>query len=235
MSRIDRIEIDGSSMDIYVAEPDGAGPHPAVLVAFHRGGMDDFTRDRADRLAEAGYLAAAPDFYHRRPDGEDSSESVTHRLDRDVLSDIDATVRHLQGLPAAQDGRLAIVGHCMGGRVSLVGASSNDAFTACAAYYSGGMFGAWGEGGPTGFERLKGLTCPVIGFFGNDDKNPSPEHVDQIDAELTRLGVEHVFHRYDGAGHAFQNFSSETSYREEATKDSWAKMLDFFAVHLKGR
>ncbi len=235
MSRMDRIEVDGSSMGVYVAEPAGAGPHPAVLVAFHRGGLDDFTRHCADRLAEAGYVAVAPDFYHRRPDGEDASESVTHRLDVDVLNDIDATVEHLQGFPNVQADRIAIAGHCMGGRVSLVGASNNAAFTACVVYYGGGMFGAWGEGGPTGFERLGNIACPVIGFYGNDDSNPSPEQVDQIDAELTRHGIEHTFHRYDGAGHAFQNFDSPTAYRAEATKESWAKMLDFLAEKLKAR
>ncbi len=234
MSRMERIEVDGSTMGVYVAEPAGEGPHPAVLLAFHRGGMDDFTRDRVDRLAEAGYVAAAPDFYHRRPDGEDSSESVTHRLDVAVMADIDATVEYLQGLSNVKSDRVAIVGHCMGGRVSFLGASTNAAFTACVVYYSGGMFSAWAEEGPTAFERLENLTCPVAGFFGNDDANPSPEQVDQIAAELARHGVAHSFYRYDGAGHAFQNFDAP-SYREEATTDSWAKTLDFLAEHLMAR
>lgn len=232
MSRIERIEVDGNSMDVYLAEPAGDGPHPALLLTFHRGGMDDFTRDRVDRLAEAGYLAAAPDFYHRRPNGEDASESVKHRLDADVLNDIDATVAHLQGLAGVDGGRIGIVGHCMGGRIALVGASANPAFKACAVYYGGNMFGGWGEGMPTAFDRLKDIACPVIGFYGNDDSNPSPEQVDRIDAELTAHSIEHTFHRYDGAGHAFQNFTSETSYREDATRDSWAKMLDFLTVQL---
>jgi len=232
MSRIERIDVDGSKMDVYIAEPAGSAPRPAVLLAFHRGGMDDFTRDRVDRLAEAGYVAAAPDFYHRRPDGEDASESVKHRLDVDVLHDIDATVAYLQGLANVDGGRIAIVGHCMGGRIALVGASANPAFTACVVYYGGNMFGGWGEGMPTAFDRLKDIRCPVIGFYGNDDGNPSPEQVDQIDAELSAHGIEHAFHRYDGAGHAFQNFTSETSYREAATADSWARMLEFLARKL---
>ncbi|MHA1108393.1 MAG: dienelactone hydrolase family protein [Alphaproteobacteria bacterium] len=232
MSRVDKIEVDGGSMDVYVAEPAGDGPHPAMLLTFHRGGMDDFTRERADRLAEAGYVAVAPDFYHRRPDGEDSLESVTHRLDVDVLNDINATVAHLQGFDNTDSERIGIVGHCMGGRVSLVGASANPAFKACVVYYGGNMFGGWGDGMPTAFDRLKDISCPVIGFYGNDDSNPSPEHVDQIDSEMTAHGIEHEFHRYDGAGHAFQNHTSEKSYRPEATKISWARMLEFLAEKL---
>jgi carboxymethylenebutenolidase len=62
MERTDSVVVDGSGMDVYVALPDGAGPHPGVLVTFHRGGLDQFTIDRVDRLAEAGFAACAPDF-----------------------------------------------------------------------------------------------------------------------------------------------------------------------------
>jgi carboxymethylenebutenolidase len=56
--------------------------------------------------------------------------------------------------------------------------------------------------------------------------------VNRIDAELTRLGKPHEFHRYDGAGHAFQNFLDER-YRERPARGSWSEMLAFFALHLK--
>jgi carboxymethylenebutenolidase len=75
----------------------------------------------------------------------------------------------------------------------------------------------------------------VIGFFGRDDTNPSPADVDRIDAELTRHGKPHEFHRYDGAGHAFLNFANAERYRPDQAKDAWAKMLDFLDRHLKGR
>ena len=57
MERTDRIVVDGSEMDVYIAMPEGRGPHAGVVVAFHRGGMDEFTIDRVDRLAE-GVIAA---------------------------------------------------------------------------------------------------------------------------------------------------------------------------------
>lgn len=72
------------------------------------------------------------------------------------------------------------------------------------------------------------INCPVIGFFGNDDQNPSPEDVDDYDAALTAAGVPHEFHRYDGAGHAFQCFTSEERYRPDASEDAWGKPLEFF-------
>jgi carboxymethylenebutenolidase len=72
----------------------------------------------------------------------------------------------------------------------------------------------------------------VIGFFGNEDQNPSPADVNTIDAELTKWKVPHEFHRYDGAGHAFQNFTNEKNYREKQAEDAWAKELAFFKAKL---
>jgi carboxymethylenebutenolidase len=54
---------------------------------------------------------------------------------------------------------------------------------------------AWADG-PSPFDRTGQITCPIIGFFGLEDTNPSP--ADRIDAEMTRLGKPHEFHRYAG-------------------------------------
>ena len=62
------LTVDGSPMQTYVAVPDGDGPFPAVVVAQHQSGVDAFIRSACDRLAEAGYAAAAPDQYHRQTD-----------------------------------------------------------------------------------------------------------------------------------------------------------------------
>ena len=74
------------------------------------------------------------------------------------------------------------------------------------------------------------IRCPVIGFFGNLDKNPSPEQVDRIDAELTRHGIVHNFHRYDNAGHGFQNRLPGTAGEQAAAADAWAKTFAFLAL-----
>ncbi len=72
----------------------------------------------------------------------------------------------------------------------------------------------------------------MIGIFGNDDQNPSPADVDDLAAALATAGIEHEFHRYDGAGHGFQDFVNEERYRKEATADSWDKLFAFFADRL---
>ncbi len=224
MANMEKITSGGVPMDVYVATPEGAGPFPAVVLSFHRGGIDAFTRDRADRLAREGFIAAAPDLFHRMPPETENPLPLLN--DKHIIEDIAATVDHLKGKSEC-DGRMAIGGHCMGGRIAFLGAAVNPAFQAAVIYYGGNMFKTWGEGETPPFDLLSGIKGPVIGFFGNDDKNPSPEDVSKIDAELTRLGIDHEFHRYDGAGHAFQNFLSEAQYREAAEKDSWSKTLGF--------
>jgi carboxymethylenebutenolidase len=68
-----------------------------------------------------------------------------------------------------------------------------------------------------------------MGFFGNEDRNPTPADVDDYSAALSAAGVSHTFHRYDDAGHAFQNFPSAERYRESASEDAWEKVLAFLS------
>ena len=75
------------------------------------------------------------------------------------------------------------------------------------------------------------LSCPLLGLFGNDDRAPSPEQVDQHEAELKKHGKDYEFHRYDGAGHAFFNWAGQ-AHRPEQAADGWEKVFDFYARHL---
>lgn len=233
MAQYDEVKVDGVPMRILYSAPKTATRHATVVIMFHRGGFDAFTEKVADDLAAEGFVAAAPDLYHWPPVHEPPQENPFPR-DPEIVKDVAATVAWLGKRKDVDSGRVGIMGHCMGGRMSFVGASTNPAVRACVVYYGGNMFVAWSENGPTGFDMLKGLKCPVIGFFGNDDQNPSKDDVNRIEAELKRLGIKYTFHRYDGAGHAFQNFLSEPRYRPDATRDSWAKTLDFLNRTLKG-
>src|SRR5438552_3686877 len=112
-------------------------------------------------------------------------------------------------------------------------AARRRAGRAAGVFDGGNIMKPWGDV-PAPFELTKQIACPVVGFFGLDDTNPSPGDVDRIDAELSRLGKTHEFHRYEGAGHAFLNFSNAERYRPEPAKDAWAKMLGFLERQLKG-
>lgn len=229
MARFDEIDVNGSRMRICVASPDGSGSHPAVIVMCHIGGLDEFTEDRVDRLADAGYIAAAPDIFHYHDWIEDKEARRASLRDKSIVDDIEASIAHV-GRTEKWDGkRLGILGHCMGGRTAMLGAGSIPAIGPLVIYYGGRTMISWGGDGATPFERIPKIKGPVIGFFGLEDKEPSPEDVDKIEKEFARHGIACTFHRYEGAGHAFQNFMSADRYRKAAAEDSWSKTLAFLA------
>ena len=166
-------------MEMMVASPAGAGPHPAMVVMCHRPGLDGFTAEITDLLAAGGFKAAAPDIYHRLPSGQDTSEKKFLVRDTEIIADIAAAVEFLKSHSDVDNQRLAILGHCMGGRMAFLGASALDAFRAAVVFYGGNLFECRGEDGPTPFDRLADISCPVAGFFGNEDKNPSPADVEK--------------------------------------------------------
>ena len=233
MVEFTEVQVDGNPMRIACSLPAGSGPHPAIVVMYHRGGFDDFTLKVCDDLAEAGYVAASMDLYHWPPLLEPPQENPFPK-DPEIIKDVSATVEWLAARGDVDMENLGILGHCMGGRMALLGASTNEAFKACVPYYPGNMFKPWSEDGPAPFELLGGIKGTVQGFFGNDDQNPSPEDREKISKELSRLGVEHVFHGYDGAGHAFQNFVAPERFRADATTDSWKKTIAYLESTLKG-
>ena len=232
MAQTVTLTVDGGAMPVHVDAPAGAGPHPGVVVTHHRGALDDFTRKFVEGLAAAGYIAAAPLFYHRRPGGEDTAQSMAALDDRELIADIAAAADYVTGRADHRAGALGIVGHCMGGRCAFLGAATNPAFTACGIFYGGNIFKPWGAGNPAPIERVGAISCPVIGFFGNEDDNPSPDDVARLGAAMTEHGIDHVFHAYDGAGHAFQNFLGP-NYREAQSDDAQKKLLAFFARTLE--
>jgi carboxymethylenebutenolidase len=226
--------VDGSPSRLITAVPDGAGPFPGVVITIHGGGLDAFEEDLADKLAAEGYIAAAPDIFQRQEPTDDSTLRRSRLRDTDLLNDIAAAKKWIAETGKADMSQLAIMGHCMGGRACYLGACEDNDYKAVVAYYGGNMFFPWTEDGKgqTPFDRLPNLKAAVLAFYGNEDKNPSPEDADKILAELDKLGVDVTSKRYDGAGHAFQNFLAP-SFHEAATKDSWAKTVEFLAKHLK--
>lgn len=219
------------TMRIYVGVPERPGPHPGIVVAQHAGGVDAQIQDTVHRLHREGYVVAAPELFHRQPPGVEPSKRTSLLRDEEIIADINATLAHLKNMRLSV-GPIGITGFCMGGRVTYLMACVNPELKAAAVFYGGNIFRALGAG-PSPFERSAGIGCPVIGFFGVEDGNPSPDDVNRIDAELTRLGKWHEFHRYNNAGHAFQNFSSPERYRERAARASWTEMLAFFTEYLK--
>jgi carboxymethylenebutenolidase len=229
----ERVKVDGGAMRVYVSVPDGQGPFPGVVAIQHRDGVDEFVEEMTRRLAGVGYFAAAPDLYHRDdPDSKDDAPTRMARLrDATVIQDVNAAVEFLKGHRSVEAERLGMVGFCMGGRVAYLLAAVNPNLKAAVSYYPGSLFASWGEG-PSPFDRTKEIHYPMLGLFGQEDRNPSAEDIQKLDAELTKYGKAHEFHSFPNAGHAFMNFRAP-SYRAHADQASWPKALDFLAKHLK--
>ena len=220
-------------MRLYMNAPDNAQRVPAIVVVQGQTGVDDFV-EFSGLVSREGFLAAAPDLYHRDPpDCKDDAPTRRMRLrDATVIQDINATVSFLKSHNSVDPGRIGIVGFCMGGRIVYLMSAVNPDIKAGVMYYGSDPFSAWGDG-PSPFALTKDIHCPIMGHFGEDDKNPSPADMRRLDAELNRLGKLHEFHSYAGAAHAFANFGS-ANYREHAANASWPRTFGFFKTHLKG-
>jgi len=227
------VTVDNSPMRLYLSQPDHAGPLPAIVVIQNQDGVGDFTQEMTRRIAEAGYVGIAPELYHREgePKTPEQTANLKHtRRDANVIKDIDATIHYLRGCANVDTSKLGIVGFCMGGRVAFLMAAASTSFKAAVDFYGGGVYSKWGDRPPPS-ELAPQVSCPVQGHFGELDKNPPPEEMRKLDAELKRLGKEHEFFFYAGAPHGF-NRSGWDGYRPEVDKASWARSLEFFKKHL---
>ena len=231
----DKLTVGGSEMNMYAALPDGSGPHPAVVIAFHVGGLDDFDRKMADQLAEAGFVAVVPDLFHRFSkevmDGP-RLDRLGHLKDADIIADMNAAVDFLTANSAINDDRIGVTGFCMGGRIAWLMAASNQIFKCTVPFYGGNIMGNWGPG-DTPFSMSNNINCPMLFHFGAEDGNPSVADRDTFDAELKRLSKDFEFHTYDGAGHAFMDHTNPDRYHEASAAAAWPRTIDFFNNHLK--
>ena len=231
----DKLTVGGSEMDMYAALPDGSGPHPAVVIAFHVGGLDDFDRKMADQLAEAGFVAVVPDLFHRFSkevmDGP-RLDRLGHLKDADIIADMNAAVDFLTANSAIDNDRIGVTGFCMGGRIAWLMAASNQIFKCTVPFYGGNIMGNWGLG-DTPFSMANNINCPMLFHFGAEDGNPSVADRDTFDAELKRLDKDFEFHTYDGAGHAFMDYTNPDRYHEASAAAAWPRTIDFFNKHLK--
>jgi carboxymethylenebutenolidase len=223
----------------YLARPLGPGPLPGVIVIHHAPGWDEATKEIARKFAVHGYIAISPNLYHRfgpelAPDDAAAAARAGGWVPTEqFLGDVTGALKHLRAMPIS-NGKVGTIGYCSGGRQSFLAACELPIDAAVDCYGAFVMAPAPPEL-PFRMEaiidRAPGISCPVLGLFGAEDKNPSPAEVTQIDAELTRLGKQHEFHTFEHAGHAF--FAVDRpAYRVEAAVEGWRLVFDFFGRNL---
>ena len=227
------IPVGAQHMALHGAAPVTTGRSPALVVVMHAPGVDTFIHTMVERLVRGGYVAVAPDLYHRQTGHAPPLERMSRLKDVEVIADVNATVDYLRGQPEVDAGHIGVIGFCMGGRIAYLMAAENRHLKAAVVYYGGNIMIPWGEGASAPYARTPDIGCPVLFHFGELDDNPSPGDNVKLDTELTRHRKTHEFHTYPNAGHAFMNFTNPERYREAAAEASWPRTLDFLRRHLR--
>jgi carboxymethylenebutenolidase len=230
---------DGDEIEAYLAQPLAEGRFGAVVVIHHFPGYDEETKEITRRFADHGYLALCPNLYWRQAPGaspEDAAAVVRAQggvPDAQLVGDVDGGARYLKAM-ASSNGKVGTIGYCSGGRQSLLAACSLPLDAAVDCYGAFVMEGA-PEGSPLKAgpiaQLVENLSCPLLGLFGVEDQNPSPQETAQLEAVLSAHGKTFEFHTFEGAGHAFFA-TNRPNYRPEVAGEGWAKIWDFFGRHL---
>ena len=232
----------GQDMVCYVSHPAPAAGNsfPAIIVIQEAFGVTKHIEKVCDRFAQEGYVAIAPALYHRETPnpklGYDEMPAVMNYMgalkDDELLEDINVTIDYLQNHYQRTMGqKIGIVGYCVGGRITYLAATGCPELSAASVYYGGRILVPFGEG-PAPVELTNQIKIPVMGNFGADDTNPSPDDVQTIEAKLKEAGVTYDFKSYDGAGHGF-NCNERDSYHEASANDALTRTLGWFDKYVK--
>ena len=208
----------------------GAADLPGLIVVHEWWGLNDNIRDMAARYATEGYAVLAVDLYGGRaaqtPDAALALVQAAFAAPTETQDNLRQAHAFLAGRGAA---RVGVLGWCFGGNQALQAALALPAdIDATVIFYGGNP--------PADPAPLRALRMPVLGLYGGADTSipqTAVDAVDAFDAALTAADVEHEFHVYPGAGHAFANPSGQ-SYQPAAAEDAWARATAFLAANLKG-
>ena len=214
----------------FVVYPEVKDKATAVLVIHENKGLQTFDRGVADQLAEAGYIAIAPDLLSGLgPNGgktsdiksTDDATKVLYKLPQDqVTADLNAAADYIIKVPAA-NGKLAVCGFCWGGGQALRYATNRKDLKATFVFY--GMF-------PHTEAELAKITAPVYGFYGEND-NRINASIPKTKQEMKAVGKTYEPTVYEGAGHGFMRAgelpgASEANQKARAAAwERWKKLL----------
>jgi carboxymethylenebutenolidase len=209
----------------FVARPAGEGKAPAVIVVHEWWGLDGSIRDIARRLATQGYVAIVPDLYHGKvaTDPMKAHELMRGLDEQEALTTLNGAEAWLRGQPRTAKSGIGIVGFCMGGGLALDYGLAHP-LNAVIMFY----------GRPeTDATKLTPLKAPLQAHYGQDDEGFPIPKVNQFKEALKKDGKSAEVYVYTGAGHAFMH-EGLPSYRPDAARQAWARMLAFFQKNLKG-
>jgi carboxymethylenebutenolidase len=229
-----KIPVADGAIPAYRAMPNQGGPFATVLVVEEIFGVHEHIKDICRRFAKLGYYAIAPELFAREGNPAqftDIKELITKIVskapDAQVMSDLDSAVAYAKSTGKADTAKLAVTGFCWGGRITWLYASHNPQLKAAVAWY-----------GPIDRPRTAlqpkypidlaaDLKCPVLGLYGGADESIPVASVEHMAAACKAAGKTCAIKIYPDTPHGF-NADYRPSYRPEAAKDGWARMLAWF-------
>lgn len=226
--------VDGS-MNVVVSTPSGE-VRGGVVVVQEAFGLTGHIQRVCEALADAGYLAVAPALFHRCEDqvfgytDYDKLGPVIMTVTRESIEiDVDAAFAELQARGVAAD-KMAIMGFCMGGTVTLETAARRE-LAAAVTFYGGGL--AQGRFGlAPGIESAARLKTPWLGLYGDLDEHIPIDEVEQVRVAAASSQVDTEVVRYADADHGF-HCDERPSFHAETSTAAWARTLDFLTEHIR--
>jgi carboxymethylenebutenolidase len=216
----------------WVVYPERSEQAPVVIVIHEIYGLTDWIRAVADRLAQDGFIAIAPDFISGLgPDGggtksvaeRDQVVSLIRSLQpEDVADRLNAVREYALSIPAG-NGKIATLGFCWGGAMSYYYATAQPELDAAVVYY----------GTSPETSRLEYINAPVLGLYGEDDARVNVT-IGPAAEEMQRLGKSYEYHLYPGAGHGFLRAQSgREGANLKASEGAWKRTVEFLSSELE--
>ncbi len=229
-----KIPVEKGEIPAYRAMPAKGGPFPVVLVVQEIFGVHEHIKDICRRFAKLGYMAIATEMYAREGDvskmtdiQEIISKVVSKVPDKQVMSDLDATVAWAKKSGKGDTSKLAITGFCWGGRIVWLYAAHNKDLKAGAAWY-GRLVGAPDDLHPKNpIDLVKELHAPVLGLYGGADMGIPNKTVEDMTAALKEAKKPSEIILYPDTPHGF-NADYRPSYRKDKAEDAWKRLLEWF-------
>jgi carboxymethylenebutenolidase len=216
-------------VNCFIAFPEVKDKATAVVVIHEIFGLTDWVRGVADQLAEAGYIAIAPDLLSgMAPGGGGTAEigggdavrkAISSLPPDQITADLNAAAQHVAKLPAA-NGKVIVGGFCWGGGQTFRFATNNKDVKAAFVFYGSG---------PEDADAIKKINCPVYGFYGGNDARVNAT-IPKSKELMEKAGKKYEPVTYEGAGHGFMRAGEAPDAKpadKKAREEAWQRWKDF--------
>jgi len=208
----------------YLATPEGAGPHPAVLILRGVAGPDEGYIEIARRLAEWGYAALLHGWKVRGDNPPDAP----------VYDDLKGALAFLRSVGQIDLTRLAVFGFCRGGVHALMAARAHEEIRVIVVFHGFAFRPGRSVPGAEPYALAEGVKVPMLIMHGTADEQAPVEGMHQMEARMQALGKDCAFRFYDGIRHGFA-VRTHPGYDAGAAKQSFDEARRFLDAHLRPR